>query len=388
MDLSNFSSLSLPYAEPQASRSNLSKILLTLALSLLAVATTCINSLVITAIAVTRKLHQPANYLICSLAVTDLLVAVLVMPVSIVYFVEETWVLGPAMCHLWLGIDVTCCTCSILHLAAIALDRYRAITDAVEYARKRTCRRALVTIAAVWVISVFVSLPPLVWRKQGTEWPELIEQVGNGQEVEDGGMMVDDSCLIEHDHVVFTLYSTFGAFYVPLVLILVLYYKIYRAATTLSHRRAAGRTLCQHTVTSHILPAENSDRELPLSPDTLSPTEKSFSEPSVEGDRAHITTNAFHPLKAWQRRAQPGGREHRAATTLGLILGAFVVCWLPFFLKEVVVNTCESCSTSAALADFLTWLGYLNSFINPLIYTIFNQDFKRAFQKLLRCVHY
>ncbi|XP_062302954.1 5-hydroxytryptamine receptor 1F [Osmerus eperlanus] len=372
MDLSNFSSLSLPYTEPQASRSNLWKILLTLALSLLAVATTCINSLVITAIAVTRKLRQPANYLICSLAVTDLLVAVLVMPVSIVYFVEETWVLGPAVCHLWLGIDVTCCTCSILHLAAIALDRYRAITDAVEYARKRTSHRALVTIAAVWVISVFVSLPHLVWRKRGTDWPELIEQVGNGQEVEDGGMMVDDSCLIEHDHVVFTLYSTFGAFYVPLVLILILYYKIYRAATTLSHRREAGRTPCQHTVTSHILPAENSDRELPLSPDTLSPTEKSFSESSVEGDHARITTNTFHPLKARQRRAQPWGREHRAATTLGLILGAFVVCWLPFFLKEVVVNTCESCSTSAALADFLTWLGYLNSFVNPLIYTIFN----------------
>lgn len=62
-----------------------SKILLTFTLSLLAVMTTAINSLVITAIIVTRKLHHPANYLICSLAVTDLLVAILVMPFSILY---------------------------------------------------------------------------------------------------------------------------------------------------------------------------------------------------------------------------------------------------------------------------------------------------------------
>lgn len=62
-----------------------SKIILSLTLSLLAVMTMVINSLVITAIIVTRKLHHPANYLICSLAVTDLLVAILVMPFSILY---------------------------------------------------------------------------------------------------------------------------------------------------------------------------------------------------------------------------------------------------------------------------------------------------------------
>ncbi|TRY77500.1 hypothetical protein DNTS_035092 [Danionella cerebrum] len=341
-----------------------SKILLSLALSLLAVATTAINSLVITAILITHKLHQPANYLICSLAVTDLLVAVLVMPVSIVYIAEETWVLGPIVCHLWLGVDVTCCTCSILHLAAIALDRYRAITDAVAYSQKRTYKRAIVTIFALWTLSILVSLPPLVWRK----FPKI-------KDGERGSM----ECWIEHDHVAFTVYSTFGAFYIPLALILVLYYKIYKAAEMLRNRRGSSR-LVKQTVRSVMLPGLSSEREISLSPDTFCPIEKSFSDPSTDGERMRISSSSGNLIKV---RRTPGARERRAALTLGLILGAFVVCWLPFFLKEVIVNICPSCSTSAVLADFLTWLGYLNSLINPLIYTIFNEDFKRAFKKLL-----
>ncbi|XP_035248504.1 5-hydroxytryptamine receptor 1F-like [Anguilla anguilla] len=349
-------------------KSTSSKVLLSLTLSLLAVLTTAINSLVIAAIVVTRKLHHPANYLICSLAVTDLLVAILVMPFSIVYIIKETWIMGQAVCAIWLGVDITCCTCSILHLAAIALDRYRAITDAVEYSRKRTSLRATLTVAVVWVLSILISLPPLVWRHQGNH---------------------GDECLIKHDHIAFTLYSTFGAFYIPLALILVLYYKIYRAAKTLYHRRGTSR-LSRPEANGSVLP-KGSDRD-PRSPDLLSLPEKSYSDPSTEGDRVRIALRSprFESRRqgSFKKQRLSGSREKRAATTLGLILGAFIVCWLPFFLKEVIVNTCSSCSLPAEMADFLTWLGYLNSLINPLIYTIFNEDFKKAFQKLVTCRYY
>ncbi|XP_035264508.1 5-hydroxytryptamine receptor 1F-like [Anguilla rostrata] len=365
MDLSNLTVTDNPL--DTGGKSTSGNILLTLTLSVLAVMTTGINSLVISAIVVTRKLHHPANYLICSLAVTDLLVAILVMPFSIVYISKETWIMGRVVCHIWLGVDVTCCTCSILHLAAIAVDRYRAITDAVEYSRKRTSRRAAVMIAAVWLISVLISLPPLVWRSRDGEY----------------------ECIIRHHQVAFTIYSTFGAFYIPLGLILILYYKIYRAAKTLYHRRGTSRLTKQETngTTLPICP----DREQ-QSPDTVSPMDKSFSEHSTEGDRPRGTIKSL-PSESRRERSFKGPwisvpREKRAATMLGLILGAFVICWLPFFLKEVIVNVCASCGVSGATADFLTWLGYLNSLINPLIYTIFNEDFKKAFKKLVKCRHY
>ncbi|KAI7808575.1 5-hydroxytryptamine receptor 1F [Triplophysa rosa] len=357
----------VPTDEPSKSRWGL--ILLSLTLSLLAVLTTAMNCLVITAIIVTRKLHHPANYLICSLAVTDLLVAILVMPFSIVYIMKETWIMGQVMCNVWLSVDIICCTCSILHLAAIAVDRYHSITNAVEYSRKRTSLRAAVMIIMVWLLSVVVSLPPLLWRHYKTK--------------------SENECIIKHEHIAFTIYSTFGAFYIPLILILILYYKIYQAAKTLYHRRGAS-CLNNSEMNGHMLP-KCSDRE-PTIPDTMSPPEKSVSEPSTECDRVRIAVKSPESQSCRDRSVRrhriSSTREKKAATTLGLILGAFVICWLPFFIHEVIVNICTSCNPSAEMSNFLTWLGYLNSLINPLIYTIFNEDFKRAFQKLIKCKSY
>ncbi|XP_054983472.1 5-hydroxytryptamine receptor 1F [Sorex araneus] len=343
-----------------------SKILVSLTLSGLALMTTTINSLVIAAIIVTRKLHHPANYLICSLAVTDFLVAVLVMPFSIVYIVRESWIMGQVVCDIWLSVDITCCTCSILHLSAIALDRYRAITDAVEYARKRTPKHAGIMITIVWIISIFISMPPLFWRHQRINR--------------------DDECIIKHDHIVSTIYSTFGAFYIPLTLILILYYKIYKAAKTLYHKRQASRIVKEELNGQILSESGEKSTRLVSTPYLL---EKSLSDPSTDFDKIQSTIrNPRSELKyekSWRRQKISGTRERKAATTLGLILGAFVICWLPFFVKELVVNICEKCKISEEMSNFLTWLGYLNSLINPLIYTIFNEDFKKAFQKLVRC---
>lgn len=341
-------------------------IFLSLTLSVLALLTTAINSLVITAIIVTRKLHHPANYLICSLAVTDLLVAILVMPFSIVYIVKETWVMGEVMCTIWLSVDITCCTCSILHLAAIAVDRYRAITDAVEYSRKRTSLRAAVTISVVWFLSILISLPPMLWGHHRTE--------GEAQEKE---------CLIKHENIAFTLYSTFGAFYIPLILILILYYKIYQAAKILYHKRRPS-PMNKLEINGNKIPM-CSDREQ-QNHDVLTLPEKSMSEPSTEGRISAASPNfQRHSERSIKRQRISGARERKAAMTLGLILGAFVVCWLPFFIQEVIINICNRCVPSSEIATFLTWLGYLNSLINPLIYTIFNEDFKKAFHKLIKC---
>lgn len=76
-------------------------------------------------------------------------------------------------------------------------------------------------------------------------------------------------------------------------------------------------------------------------------------------------------------------KERRAARTLGIIMGVFVVCWLPFFLMYVITPFCSDCCPSRRMINFITWLGYINSALNPIIYTIFNLDFRRAFKKLL-----
>ncbi|XDV42459.1 hypothetical protein PO909_011116 [Leuciscus waleckii] len=309
-------------------------------LALLTLLTALVNGAVIAAICTTKKLHLPANYLICSLAVTDLLVAVLVMPVSILYITVEVWLLGPFVCEAWLSVDMTCCTCSILHLCVIALDRYWAITKAIEYARKRTARRAAAMVATVWLISVFISIPPLFWRQRG-----------------DGSQQ----CIIEHDHVGYTIYSTFGAFYIPMTLILILYSRIYSAAKTLYQKRGSSRHLSSRSTDSQI--SVNHCRVT----HAFCVSDVSSSDPTAENTA----------------RAPSFDTERKAARILGLILGAFILCWLPFFLKELLVGL-MLLKPSPQVSDALTWLGYVNSLINPLLYTSFNEDFKQAFKRLVR----
>jgi hypothetical protein len=79
-------------------------------------------------------------------------------------------------------------------------------------------------------------------------------------------------------------------------------------------------------------------------------------------------------------------REHKAAKTLGIIMGAFVFCFLPFFSWYVVTTLCgDACPYPPTLGSALFWLGYFNSTLNPIIYAYFNRDFRSAFRKLLKC---
>ncbi|KAL0860767.1 hypothetical protein ABMA27_009311 [Loxostege sticticalis] len=74
--------------------------------------------------------------------------------------------------------------------------------------------------------------------------------------------------------------------------------------------------------------------------------------------------------------------ETKAAKTLGIIVGGFVFCWLPFFSVYVVRAFCEKCVTPIVFS-VLFWLGYCNSAINPLIYALFSKDFRFAFKRII-----
>ena len=86
------------------------------------------------------------------------------------------------------------------------------------------------------------------------------------------------------------------------------------------------------------------------------------------------------PEKEKKRMARK--KEKRATLILGLIMGSFIACWLPFFFMYILVPLCPSCYIPVYAFDLAFWLGYMNSAFNPVIYTIFNQDFRKAFRKI------
>lgn len=74
--------------------------------------------------------------------------------------------------------------------------------------------------------------------------------------------------------------------------------------------------------------------------------------------------------------------ETKAAKTLAIIVGGFIVCWLPFFTVYLLRPFCTGC-TPDIVFSVLFWLGYCNSAINPVIYALFSRDFRNAFQQII-----
>ena len=144
--------------------------------------------------------------------VTDLCVSVLVMPLALYQEVNEGyWGLGQTVCNMWVSFDVTCCTASILNLCTISVDRYLSITRPLTYGVNASAQRSFLFIASIWIASCLISVPPLL--------------VFGNEHGSDGA----PECQVSQN-IVYQLYATLGAFYIPLLVMIILYYKIYAAA--------------------------------------------------------------------------------------------------------------------------------------------------------------
>ncbi|XP_029156543.1 dopamine D2-like receptor isoform X2 [Nylanderia fulva] len=490
------------------------------------------NVLVILAVVRERALQTVTNYFIVSLAVADLLVAVLVMPFAVYVLVNGSWSLPGFVCDFYIAMDVTCSTSSIFNLVAISIDRYIAVTQPIKYAKHKNNRRVWLTILLVWAISAAIG-SPIVLGLNNT--PNRIP----------------DQCLFYNTD--FIIYSSLSSFYIPCIIMVFLYYNIFKALRNRARRARASkkpnlgdikpgsiieniahtRRFAETALGAAALVApgieeptntasgSNEDEdETPLDPVVVISNDKStefflatvveeaacrFSAvaqaqltgtPSVQSvqrndssnyDGAASSTMTHEPLetnsspspnpritsgppssstssspppargatsvssqtkkngnnggankqelkrlksagsllplqlartpsvlsssgKKDRKNASSGSRftiykankaskkkrekssakkERKATKTLAIVLGVFLICWVPFFTCNIMDAICtkltKACQPGVTAFIVTSWLGYMNSFVNPVIYTVFNPEFRKAFRKLI-CV--
>uniref|UniRef100_A0A6Q2X025 G-protein coupled receptors family 1 profile domain-containing protein n=1 Tax=Esox lucius TaxID=8010 RepID=A0A6Q2X025_ESOLU len=118
--------------------------------SLISVVTVFLNLLVIISISHFKQLQTPTNLLILSLAVSDLLVGLIVIPASTVAILESCWVLGEYFCALLLYAIFLCASSSLGNLILLSFDRYVAVCDPLFYHLKITTRRTMCCISITW----------------------------------------------------------------------------------------------------------------------------------------------------------------------------------------------------------------------------------------------
>ncbi|XP_015822346.3 trace amine-associated receptor 13c-like [Nothobranchius furzeri] len=126
-------------------------------LSCISFITVALNLLVIISISHFRQLHTPTNILLLSLAVSDLLVGLLLMPVEIIY-IEICWFLGDILCTLYYISDYVITSASVANMVLISLDRYLAICYPLHYATKVNKNRTQISVSLCWICSVVYRL--------------------------------------------------------------------------------------------------------------------------------------------------------------------------------------------------------------------------------------
>lgn len=276
----------------------------------------------------------------------------------------------------------------------VSVHRYLGITNPLTYpVRQSGCCMAKMVLS-VWLLSASITLPPLF---------------GWAQNVNDGRV-----CLISQDFG-YTVYSTAVAFYIPMSVMLIMYYRIYRAAKL---------SAAKHTITGFPRQGEpgapaaaaprggGRAREAPRGEPGSAGAAEAGREEEEEAEEEYESLDCVAAALKLQREVEEEcstrvsrllktgeygrkgknqsifKREQKAAATLGIVVGAFAFCWLPFFLVSTArpfICGVECSCVPLWLERTLLWLGYANSLINPFIYAFFNRDLRTTYSNLLRC---
>lgn len=314
------------------------------------------NLLIIISVYRHHKLRITTNYFIVSLACADTLVALFAMTFNASHTISGKWQFSQTLCDFWNSCDVLFSTASIMHLCCISVDRYYAIIKPLEYPTKITGRTVAIMLACVWLSSGLISFIPIFlgWYTTNEHLSERMEK--------------PDVC----EFVVnkpYAIISSSVSFWIPCLIMVFTYFKIFQEATR----------------QEKMISKSQMGAAIPHYPRNSTDTTAQMVVHAPHHRNSHTEDESGHSTPT-KRTINKMKREHKAAKTLGIIMGAFILCWLPFFLWYVSISMCDECYCPDIIVEILFWIGYFNSSLNPIIYAYFNREFREAFKETIQGV--
>ncbi|OQV20985.1 putative Beta-2 adrenergic receptor [Hypsibius exemplaris] len=295
------------------------------------------NLAVILAVMSFQQLKSLNHYLLMSLAAADLTVTVLVMPFALIQDISGEWGQSRTFCLFWMSWDVMCCTASLQHLCAVAWDRYVAITDPYNYPRRMTITKVIIIIVAIWTVSALISFLPIFmgWFTNAVDTADTHQ------------------CFLETNRY-YAVASALISFYLPFAGMAYCYYRIFGIVRQkIEMNQLQQRSIVRSSIRAALLEVDGA----------------TASRPDLAAEVGRRVTSGF------------AMRDLKATKTLGIVFGMFFFCWWPFFILYWVDAFLTTDYIPQPAHSVITWLGYLNSALNPIIYS-WNPIFRAAYKQL------
>ncbi|XP_029428180.1 adenosine receptor A1 [Rhinatrema bivittatum] len=285
---------------------------------LIALVSVCGNVLVIWAVAVNPALRDTTCCFIVSLAVADIAVGALVIPLAILISIGLQTAFYSC---LMVACSVLILTqSSILALLAIAADRYLRVRIPTSYKRVVTAKRAVVAIVACWTLAFMVGLTPMFG------WNNL-HKIKKGEEPNSSQSDYIISCQFET--VISMEYMVYFNFFIwvlpPLFLMLVIYLEVFNLIQKQLNKK--------------------------------------------------ISSSSKDPQKYY-------GKELKIAKSLALILLLFALSWLPLHMLNCITLFCPTCQTPMTITYIAIFLTHGNSAMNPIVYAFRIEKFRTTFLQI------
>lgn len=282
------------------------------------------NILVCSAICLNKSLRSsPTMSFIFSLACSDLLTTCLAMPFDAEsLLLNGAWKHGELLCIVWTTAYLFSVPTSMLTLVALTIDRYKTLSDPLRRFRKTVflsvkCSRVIVV--SLWLYCLVFSLIPIMGWKF---YPQNV---------------IDGYCFFNITPE-YSILSTVLHFILPLLMIGGIYFKIYRIAQNVKSCQGfpGNANSSPSRVVRHLAPH----------------------------DRGNFQRNL------------------KATKTIALIISALFICWFPYSVASFALSLCKECymNTPPQVLTALLILGYLNSALNPLVYSLRNRKFREAYR--------
>ncbi|XP_053316244.1 trace amine-associated receptor 3-like [Spea bombifrons] len=219
-----------------------------------------------------KELHSPTNFLILSMAATDFLLGLIIMPYSMVRSVERCWYFGSLFCKIHYSFDLMLSVISIFHLCMIAIDRFYAVCDPLHYPTKMTTSVIKKMVFFCWSVPAMFAFGVVITNSHAsgiTGYEELVACF--------------NSCPITFNKL-WSLIMFFTCFFAPGSVMVGIYAKIF----------------------------------------------------VVSERHAKILNNVTGYTSKQVAIQISNKKDRKAAKTLGIVMGVFLSCWLPVFIVILI----------------------------------------------------